>query len=473
MPILHRLRWRITLSYMVVTAIVLVLLEVAFFINLAFNLFAGDYLPILISGEFRNRAGELRLALIEDDPVDDVNAWLNQEAMLRQWRIDDNNAIFIIEFGIDGSALLIFDDDGELLGATPETFQQDTSIKELIQTSLQAQTILYNWSNDYLIIAEPIFGQNGTILGMAGIVIDEPRPWGIFFTAVMTLIVPSVILITLISASLGIGLGYLLTRDLLERFNKIVSASEAWMQGTFSPIDDNSQDELGALIRRLNQMTVKLQAYVDLRENLIRWEERNRLMRDLHDSIKQQAFAASAQLGAATNYISESPEQATIHLEHANTIVDQLRLELGSLIDNLKPPDLVNHTLGQAIAAYAQRWENYLTIELNLQIDETLAMQSDNEVALFRIFQEALANVERHSQANTVKVTLLAQDGLTLIIADDGIGFDKDKIKRGNGLNFIRERALASGMQFDLISSVGRGTTMIIRKEDETWQIVK
>ena len=113
-------------------------------------------------------------------------------------------------------------------------------------------------------------------------------------------------------------------------------------QGDFTQlVEDTSGDEIGQLAYNLNQMAQELESLLDTRRELVQIEERNRMARDLHDSVKQQAFAASAQISAARKFLAHNPKKAMENIEEAERLTNALRKELTGMIQELRSPALV------------------------------------------------------------------------------------------------------------------------------------
>jgi two-component system, NarL family, sensor histidine kinase LiaS len=194
-------------------------------------------------------------------------------------------------------------------------------------------------------------------------------------------------------------------------------------------------------------------------------EERNRLARDLHDSVKQQVFAISMQLSAARTGLDEA-DQAYPSVVQAEKLAQQAGAELTTLIHQLRPPPLEKKSLAEAIQGYVNDWLHQTHIETEMNIGE-VSMSPDSEQALFRVLQEALANVARHSQANKVRITLKAEnDHVALTVEDNGVGYDPERITKGVGLASMQERLAAVRGTLDVSSLQSQGTsiTAIVRR---------
>ena len=208
------------------------------------------------------------------------------------------------------------------------------------------------------------------------------------------------------------------------------------------------------LVDELRETQQKLQELAVL-------EERNRLARELHDSVKQQVFAISMQLSAARTALSET-DPAYPPVVEAERLAQQAGTELTGLIHELRPPALAQKTLAHAVREHVNDWMRQNQIRADLQIDPDISLGVEGEQALFRVLQEALANVARHSQADRVSVTLKAENGaVKLMVEDDGIGYDAEHITRGVGLDSMRERLAVVNGDLEVSSQKSKGTLVI------------
>lgn len=212
---------------------------------------------------------------------------------------------------------------------------------------------------------------------------------------------------------------------------------------------------------RNQQLVEELQATQSKLQELAVVEERNRLARDLHDSVKQQVFAISMQLGAARALLAEgNPAYAPV--TEAERLAKQAGAELTTLIRELRPAGLERKSLAAALRDYVTEWSRQTGIAADLNVDGAPFSAAPVEQTLFRVAQEALANVARHSQAQHVSVELAHQeDEFALVIEDDGAGFDLDRVEKGVGLDSMRERLEAIGGRLDISSQKAGGTRIV------------
>jgi NarL family two-component system sensor histidine kinase LiaS len=186
-------------------------------------------------------------------------------------------------------------------------------------------------------------------------------------------------------------------------------------------------------------------------------EERNRLARDLHDSVKQQVFAISMQLSAARTSLRED-DKAYAPVARAEKLAQQAGAELTTLIHQLRPPGLEKKSLAEAIRLHMSDWIHQNKIEAEIDIGE-VSVNPEREQALFRVLQEALANVARHSRADKVRVSLRSEnDQVVLTIEDNGVGYDAERIVKGVGLDSMKERLAAVGGSLQVSSRQSQGT---------------
>jgi len=151
----------------------------------------------------------------------------------------------------------------------------------------------------------------------------------------------SALLVIPATALMGMLLGFVTARSLTGRLRRLTEAATAWGQGDFDRLShDTSSDELGQLARHLYHMAIQLRRLLETRQELATLEERNRLARDLHDSIKQQVFATAMQVATAQALLPHDPEGAQAHLAESQRLVQQTQQELTGLIHELRPGSL-------------------------------------------------------------------------------------------------------------------------------------
>ena len=211
-------------------------------------------------------------------------------------------------------------------------------------------------------------------------------------------------------------------------------------------------------------MSQELQDLLETRRELAVIEERNRLARDLHDSAKQQAFAAAGQISAAHKLIKNDPEAAEKHIKEAEQLTLALRQELTNLIQQLRPAALEGKGLATALKDYCKEWSRQNEIKADLRIRHQRQLDLEIEQTIFRILQEALANIARHSDASRVDIDLVYNnEQIACNIHDNGVGFDPENTDEGLGLRSMAERAKSVGGELEIDTKIGEGTAISIK----------
>ncbi len=218
------------------------------------------------------------------------------------------------------------------------------------------------------------------------------------------------------------------------------------------------------LKKQVDERTHEIETLFEKTKELAIIEERNRLARDLHDSAKQKAFAALAQLGAVRSLMTGEAGKAKSHLDEVEDLVYEVIQELTFLIQEMYPMALKEKGLVTFLREYIFEWENRNDIYVSLVVSQEQRLPLEIEQAMFRIAQECLANVARHSHASQVNITLNYNGSqLEMRLEDNGCGFKLDQKPAGVGMRTMQERAVMIGGSLDIDSSPGNGTRIHVR----------
>lgn len=193
-------------------------------------------------------------------------------------------------------------------------------------------------------------------------------------------------------------------------------------------------------------------------------EERNRLARELHDSIKQQVFVIQTAAATAQVRFSGDPEGAKLALEQVRDSAREAMAEMEAMLDQLRAAPLENAGLVEALKKQCEAlgFRTGAQVEFKLgKLPPSRALAPGAQQAIFRVAQEALANIGRHARAMNVTVALEAVRGrFDLRIRDDGSGFDQNQASAGMGTANMHARAEEYGGEFELASRSGAGTSV-------------
>jgi NarL family two-component system sensor histidine kinase LiaS len=376
----------------------------------------------------------------------------------------------------ENAALFALGADGQVLaGLTPRphsfpdlaNIQQDSAARAVVGSALRGATqtdgLVQVSSGGQTVAAVPVLA-SGAAVGALLIAADLAQLVRPIYVANLLALAPTALLFAVIASIFGVIFGILTARGLTQRVKRLTLAAGAWSQGDFTAsARDPSNDELGQLARDLNVMAERLQRLLRDQQRLAVVEERNRLARELHDAVKQQMFALTMLVGSAQLEVEQGSEAQRI-LSQAERIATSAQQEMTSLIQALRPVALTNRDLKSALREVCDEWSERQGIACALDVEGSLRMDPSAEEHIFRLTQEALSNVAKHSGATRVEIHVEEDNGeLALRIRDNGHGFDVAAAEsRGVGLSAMRERVASLGGTFRVTSSVG-GTTIEAR----------
>jgi signal transduction histidine kinase len=222
-----------------------------------------------------------------------------------------------------------------------------------------------------------------------------------------------------------------------------------------------------ALLAELQEAHRQLQEYAGHVEELAVSEERNRLAREMHDTLGHRLTVAAVQLEGAQRLIASDPERAS---RMAGTVRDQVREALAELrrtVATLRAPLEAGLSLRPALARLARGFTEATGLPVHLALqDEVPPLPDEQHRALYRAAQEALTNVQRHAQAHAVWLELRCAGGtVELRVADDGAGMpvSAGAGDHGFGLRGMRERAEQLGGTVTCGPRAGGGTDLTVR----------
>ncbi|MCQ3972260.1 MAG: sensor histidine kinase [Anaerolineae bacterium] len=476
-----RLQWKLTFAYALSTVATTVVLS-AIGLGLMWYLnFWSNWLPNLIA-ESLLKVTSVLVPYLEQSPPDraGLNGWLHNV-------IADDNLVINIPTdegqpdsklpGNFGPVVLmaVVDRQGRVLAEYPA---ETTPPEALLRTQIPAEahanleaalrgetepgTLAQRTANNHIFVAVPIMQADQQLLGALFVELTYPIEESEFLWLVLQqTILPVGGAMLVVGLIAGTVFGFFIARSLTRRLRRLAGATDAWSKGNFEVlIQDSSADELSQLARQLNHMALQLQNLLQTRQELATLEERNRLARDLHDSVKQQIFATAMQVGAARALLAQQPDTAQTHLLEAERLVHEAQQELTTLIRELRPAALEGYGLAAALRNYTADWsrQNQISVEVRVQGERPLPLVV--EQTLFRVAQEALANVSRHSAATAAEVHLACTaHQVNLTISDNGQGFDPATTNgKGLGLRSMRERVEALGGELVIESESQRGT---------------
>jgi len=194
-------------------------------------------------------------------------------------------------------------------------------------------------------------------------------------------------------------------------------------------------------------------------------EERQRLARELHDSVSQALYGIALGAQTARTLLDRSPTEAAEPLDYVLSLAEAGLTEMRALIFELRPETLETEGLGGALRRQADAVRARHGIDVSLSLCDEPDLPYEVKEAVYRIAQEALNNVVKHARAGRVDMRFnCSADTLTLEVVDDGVGFASEDAVPGHlGLQSMRERAISIGGTLEIDSAPVRGTRVVAR----------
>ena len=221
-----------------------------------------------------------------------------------------------------------------------------------------------------------------------------------------------------------------------------------------------------ALAQRAALAIENAQLYEQAQE-LAAVEERQRLARDLHDAVTQTLFSASLIAEVLPDLWDADQDEGRQLLGELRQLSRGALAEMRTLLLELRPDALMEASLGDLLRQLGEATTGRKGIPIKVMVEGEPQCPPDVHVALYRITQEALNNVVKHSKASQVTVSLQCQPdngGVELCISDDGRGFDPTRIPSGHlGVGIMHERARAIGATLEIESELGSGARIVTR----------
>ena len=489
---LRRLRWKLTWSYTWVAALSFLIVEtvllVLLMIVLGFNPLRRDIEVYneIVAPVLADDIRPITMAHLRNQPVDSAALQADLEQILGLEPLKTSRSPFEIE---QFASVFVLDAQQNLLASTPQyttvppdgrffdptLLTGDDSLVPLItavfagDTSFDQPYVQDTPDARYLVFVEPLVAENGHLLGVEVAIIRTPTPATVLLL-VLACIVGGLTIFSLAAAMIGTLFGWRTARTLSGRLAHLSQVSAAWSQGNFErQIEDDEADEIGELGENLNQVAADLQTLLADKEQIAVLEERNRMARELHDTLAQGVAGLVLQLEAVKHHLNEGEvaESQLIVAEASTQARDALR-KAREAIDDLRAEALFAPDFVTAVTQQAQKFSdsNNLSVELDAQLPDSLLLPPATSLHARRALAEMLANVARHAEATTVCVELRLADGCLLInVIDDGVGFDVETAVRPGhyGIIGLKERARLTGGHFSIESAPESGTTALLR----------
>jgi signal transduction histidine kinase len=283
-------------------------------------------------------------------------------------------------------------------------------------------------------------------------IMNFPRKTAYFWIGGICLVMEAVLLIHFpISDSVGFMIIYPSAIALFAGFCYLAMQAE------------EAQDRSEALLADLQVANRKLQDYAAQVQELTIVAERNRLARELHDSVTQIIFSLTLSAQSARILLDRDPSRAAAQLDHLQTLAQRALAEMRALIQQLHPPSIAEEGLVTGLRRLVSERQAQDGLKVDLQVRGERRLPANVEEGLYRVAQEALNNIVKHASTDQAVINLDLNEGNRVMmgIEDAGAGFDLEKARSASGhlgLTSMAERIQALGGKLDVDSQPGKGT---------------
>lgn len=354
-----------------------------------------------------------------------------------------------------------------------------------------------NTSIQWVILRQQLMATMGTVVTLiiviliASLFISEFTGWqdevegliGLNLYSIEYYIILALIFITgiILAFFYTLFIGFPLGRELKKNLHLVNDGAEAFSRGRLDHrIKVEGINEISKVGQDFNKMADRIEKQVDSLQRLVdenvrlvnqtkitaALDERRNLARELHDAVSQELFAVSMTLSALPKLIDSDKEKAKLYFAQVEGMVSNAQQELRALIMHLRPVTLEGNSLYQGLQQLLNELQQkHPQIEWKWTIEEGTKFSQGVEDQLFRVVQEGISNMLRHSKATVFSLKISQkQERVILLMEDNGIGFDiTDKKTSSYGISNMKERIEEIGGRLDIIAYPNKGTRYEIR----------
>ena len=265
--------------------------------------------------------------------------------------------------------------------------------------------------------------------------------------------------------------------EAVDYFPKL-SQDGKWLHFTAAPIKDSKGRLIGAVetLQDVTETKKAEQRIKSLSRQIINIQERERefISREIHDNVGQLLSALKMALSRVNRKIPDKLSTVKEQLSEISNLVNKTIKEIRALSHALHPPLIEDLGIASALEELCQDFKSYSEINITWDIKQIQeSLQSITKITIYRLFQEGLNNILKHSRATKAYLTLTSSGStINAVIEDNGVGFLVDDIfsplqKKSLGLISMRERVALIGGSLKIVSSPGKGTKLIVCLEKE------
>ncbi|WP_459990960.1 sensor histidine kinase [Methylosoma difficile] len=465
----QRFWFKLTIVYTVCAVFGIKSLMSAFDIMIHYRHFSEAMQPAALLATVTERIKPLRrlieIGVLASQDIADAPEIID-DLMMRE-NLDDNSVADHIRVSSDPTAsFVVFDDHDH-----PITQRMDSADESII-TLLTAHRAAVAGGEAFVpehlphsvYINIPLSSRDPTSKGRVALIVTAKFSLAKKFNSDedwISALIPYVITLCIVLS------GYLASINLVRRLRHITSVSSAWREGDLDRrIMDSEADELSEHSQHLNKMAGQLKELLGLKQEAAIQDERTRMARELHDTVKQNLFALSLQL-AAINAKAPDLGEAKQNLLESRSILKQAQEQLVGVISELRMIGPQQEGTAMNLKILCENLERKFNVRIPCIVAPDLRLPDSQFFVLSRVVQESVTNAIRHGNATQVFIHLAqSASHFELLIKDDGRGFKPTQPTLGSGIVSMRERAasLPAGT-FSIETSENLGTAIAM-----TWE---
>ncbi len=217
-----------------------------------------------------------------------------------------------------------------------------------------------------------------------------------------------------------------------------------------------SREKLAIANAQLRQYALRI-------EDVATLQERNRIAREIHDALGHSLTVFNLHLEAALRLMQSDPAEARALLIEAKQLGSTALQDVRQSVSTLRSNPLQGKSLKVAIGDLVEDFQRSTNLIPTLQLSDADSIHTDVRTAIYRIVQEALTNIFKYANATAVTIQLTVGDRVILTIQDNGKGFQPSQTTTGFGLQGMRERTLALGGTFEIITAPQQGCRIVAK----------
>lgn len=218
-----------------------------------------------------------------------------------------------------------------------------------------------------------------------------------------------------------------------------------------------SRQQLTTVHQQLRQYALRIEDQATL-------QERNRIAQEIHDAVGHNLTAQRIQLENALMFCQSDPHKTEAYLQTAQHLAATALAEIRHSVSTLRSDPLKGKPLITALQTLCREFQKQVSGEFIYDLQMTNPVKGEVSAAIYRLVQEAMTNVVKHSQANQIKLWVKTDfDSLWLMIKDNGVGFDPAQNTAGFGLKSMQERAAAMGGTLQIVTAPGQGCQLSVK----------